>query len=89
YPIGEGDDGGDDDGDSSRDDVADKDKDMEEEEEDEEEEEEHIASVDSTAVIPIVELVSSPDGTKHFSPPPFIDITTTRARISVQLQASV
>ncbi|GKG64886.1 hypothetical protein Tco_0665760, partial [Tanacetum coccineum] len=33
-----------------------------EEEEEEEEEEEHIASADSTAVIPIVELVSSPEG---------------------------
>nr|GFA39751.1 reverse transcriptase domain-containing protein [Tanacetum cinerariifolium] len=91
YPIGEGDDGGDDDGDSSRDDAADKDEDMEEEEEDKEEarEEEHIASADSTAVIPIVELVSSPKGTKHVLPPPSIDITTTEARISVWLQASV
>nr|GFC58374.1 hypothetical protein [Tanacetum cinerariifolium] len=91
YPIGEGDDGGDDDGDSSRDDVADEDEDMEEEEEDEEEEEEekHIASTDSTAVIPVVELVSSPDGTKPVLPLPSIDITTTGARISVRLQASV
>nr|GFD23205.1 hypothetical protein [Tanacetum cinerariifolium] len=67
YPIGERDDGGDDDDDSSRDDAADEDEDMEEEEEDEEEkeeEEEHIASADSTAVIPVVELVSSPKGTK-------------------------
>nr|GFA22436.1 hypothetical protein [Tanacetum cinerariifolium] len=91
YPMGEGDDGGDDDGDSSRDDAADEDEDMEEEEEDEEEEEEeeHIASVDSTAVIPVVELVSSPEGTKPVLRPPFIDITTTRARISVRLQAFV
>nr|GFA23770.1 hypothetical protein [Tanacetum cinerariifolium] len=86
YPMGEGDDGGDDDNDSSRDDAADEDEDMEEEEE---EEEEHIASVDSTVVIPIVELVSSPEGTKPVLPPPSIDITTTRARISVRLQASV
>nr|GFB41563.1 hypothetical protein [Tanacetum cinerariifolium] len=88
YPMGEGDDGGDDDGDSFRDDAADKDEDMEEEEEDEEEkeeEEEHIASADSTAVIPVVELVSSPEGTKPVLPPPSIDITTTGARISVQL----
>nr|GFB10421.1 hypothetical protein [Tanacetum cinerariifolium] len=90
YPIGEGDDGGDDDGDSSRDDAADEDEDIEEEEEDgEEEEEEHIASVDSTAVIPVVELVSSSEGTKPVLPPPSIDITTTGARIYVQLQASV
>ncbi|GJT06973.1 hypothetical protein Tco_0841435, partial [Tanacetum coccineum] len=64
YPIGEGDDGGDDDGDSSGDDTDDEDEDMEKDDEDEEEEEEkHIALADSTAVIPIVELVSSPEGT--------------------------
>nr|GFC54934.1 hypothetical protein [Tanacetum cinerariifolium] len=92
YPIGKGDDGRDDDGDSSRDDATDEDEDIEEEEEDEEEEqqeEEHIASADSIAVIPVVELVSSPEGTKPVLPPPSIDITTTRARISVQLQVSV
>nr|GFB06158.1 hypothetical protein [Tanacetum cinerariifolium] len=91
YPRGEGDDGGDDDGNSSGDDVADEDEDMEEEEDDEveEEEEEHIASADSTAVIPIVELVFSPEGTKPVLPPPFIDITTTGARILVRLQESV
>ncbi|GJT29613.1 hypothetical protein Tco_0909888 [Tanacetum coccineum] len=93
YPMGGGDDGGDDDGDSSGDDADDEDEDMEKEEEDEEEEdeeeeeEEHIASADSTAVIPIVELVSSPEGTEPIIPPP--DITTTGARISVRLQASV
>ncbi|GKA07840.1 ribonuclease H-like domain-containing protein [Tanacetum coccineum] len=54
--------------------------------EEEEEEEKHIASADSTAVIPIVELVSSPEGTEPIIPPP--DITTTGARISVRLQAS-
>ncbi|GKD91247.1 hypothetical protein Tco_1366754 [Tanacetum coccineum] len=80
YPMGGGDDGGDDDGDSSGDDADDED-------EEEEEEEKHIASADSTAVIPIVELVSSPEGTKPIIPPP--DITTTGARISVRLQASV
>ncbi|GKE26002.1 hypothetical protein Tco_1441386, partial [Tanacetum coccineum] len=57
------------------------------EEQDEEEEEKHIALADSTAVIPIVELVSSPEGTEPIIPPP--DITTTGARISVRLQASV
>nr|GFB74184.1 hypothetical protein [Tanacetum cinerariifolium] len=92
YPMDEGDDGGDDDGDSSGDDAADEDEDMEEEEEDEEEEEEeeeeHIVSADSTAVIPVVELVSSPEGTKPVLTPPSIDITTTGARILVRLQAS-
>ncbi|GKB64570.1 reverse transcriptase domain-containing protein [Tanacetum coccineum] len=89
YPMGGGDDGGDDDGDSSGDDADDEDEDMEKDDEDEEEEEEekHIASADSTAVIPIVELVSSPEGTEPIIPPP--DITTTGARISVRLQASV
>nr|GEX82077.1 hypothetical protein [Tanacetum cinerariifolium] len=90
YPIGKGDDGGDDDNDSSTDDAADEDEDMEEEEKDEEEEEEeHIASADSTAVIHVVKLVSSPEGTKPVLPPPSIDITTTGARILVWLQASV
>nr|GEY84170.1 hypothetical protein [Tanacetum cinerariifolium] len=72
YPMGEGDDEGDDDGDSFGDDVADEDEDMEEEEEDEEEEdeEEHVASADSTAIIPVVELVSSPEGTKPSERPP-------------------
>ncbi|GKE14019.1 hypothetical protein Tco_1421596, partial [Tanacetum coccineum] len=65
-------------------------EDMKEEEEDEEEEEEeHIASTDSTAVIPVVELVSSPAEIEPVLPPPSIDITTTRARITVRLQASV
>ncbi|GKG63653.1 hypothetical protein Tco_0643201, partial [Tanacetum coccineum] len=70
YPMGEGDDGGDDDGDSYGDDADDDDED-----EEEEEEEEHIALADSTAIIPIVELVSSPEGTEPIIPPP--DITTT------------
>nr|GFA61529.1 hypothetical protein [Tanacetum cinerariifolium] len=65
------------------------DEDMEEEEEDEEGEKEHIASSDSTAVIPVVELISSPEGTKPVLPPPFIDITTTGARILVRIQASI
>nr|GFC35948.1 hypothetical protein [Tanacetum cinerariifolium] len=86
-----GDDGGDNDDDSSGDDATDEDEDMEDEEEDEEEEEEeeHVASADSTAVTPIVELVFSPEGTKPVLPPPSIDITTTGARILVRLQASV
>ncbi|GJS66622.1 reverse transcriptase domain-containing protein [Tanacetum coccineum] len=60
----------DEDGDMEKDD-DDEDEDMEKDDEDEEEEEEekHIASADSTAVIPIVELVSSPEGTKPIIPP--------------------
>ncbi|GJR96027.1 hypothetical protein Tco_0268201 [Tanacetum coccineum] len=65
YPMGRGDDGGDDDGDSSRDDADEKD-------EEEEEEEKHIASADSTVVIPIVELVSSPEGTEPIIPSPLL-----------------
>nr|GFC53418.1 hypothetical protein [Tanacetum cinerariifolium] len=68
--MGGGDDGGDDNGDSSGDDVADEDMEEEEEDEEEEGEEEHIASADSTAVIPVVELVSSPEGTKPVLPVP-------------------
>nr|GEX39714.1 putative reverse transcriptase domain-containing protein [Tanacetum cinerariifolium] len=84
YPMGKEDDRGDDDGDSFRDDAADEDEDIEEEEE---EEEEHIASADSTAVIPVVELVSSPEGTKPVLPLPSIDITTTGAKISALTDA--
>ncbi|GKG60373.1 hypothetical protein Tco_0611974, partial [Tanacetum coccineum] len=64
----------DDDGDSSGDDADDEDEDMEkdDEDEDEEEEEKHIASADSTVVIPIVELVSSPEGTEPIIPSPLL-----------------
>nr|GEV70630.1 reverse transcriptase domain-containing protein [Tanacetum cinerariifolium] len=59
YPMHGGDDGDDDDdGDSSGDDADDEDKD------EEEEEEEHLASTDSTIVIPTDELVSPPEGTE-------------------------
>nr|GFA41030.1 hypothetical protein [Tanacetum cinerariifolium] len=86
YPMGEGDDGGDHDGDSSRDDAADEDEDMEEEEEDkEEEEEEHVASADSTAVIPVVELVSSPERTKPDFHALLEDAQDGRSRISQQV----
>nr|GEX25639.1 putative reverse transcriptase domain-containing protein [Tanacetum cinerariifolium] len=78
----EGDDGDDDDGDSSRDDADDDDK-------DEDEKEEHLAPTNSTIVIPNVELVSSPEGTKPVIPPPSIDTTATRARITVRLQAAI
>ncbi|GJR64803.1 hypothetical protein Tco_0010868 [Tanacetum coccineum] len=85
YPMDGGDDGDDDDGDSSGDDVNDEDED----EEDEEEEEEHLAPADSAIVVPIVELVSPPEGTELVIPPPSTDITTTGARIIVRLQASI
>ncbi|GJQ93552.1 hypothetical protein Tco_0004691 [Tanacetum coccineum] len=87
YPIDEGEDGDDDDDDSHRDDADDKDED--EEDEDEEEEEEHLAPADSAVVIPTVELASLPKGTEPVTPPPSTDITTTGARITVRLQASI
>ncbi|GKG05108.1 hypothetical protein Tco_0315495, partial [Tanacetum coccineum] len=76
YPMDGGDDGDDDDIDSSRDDADDEDED-----EEDEEEEEHLALVDSTIVVPIVEPVSPPGGTKPVIPLPSTDISTTRARI--------
>ncbi|GJY36984.1 hypothetical protein Tco_0422362 [Tanacetum coccineum] len=79
YPMDGGDD---DDGDSSRDDADDEDG-------DEEEEEEHPAPADSAVVIPTVELVSPPEGTEPVIPPPSTDISTTGARITVRLQASI
>ncbi|GKA74032.1 hypothetical protein Tco_0780334 [Tanacetum coccineum] len=79
YPMEWGDDGDDDDGDSSGDDADDED----------EEEEEHLALADSSVVVPTVELVSLPEGTKPITPPPSTDITTTGARITVRLQASI
>ncbi|GJZ08830.1 hypothetical protein Tco_0543113, partial [Tanacetum coccineum] len=56
YSMDGGDDGDDDDGDLSRDDTNDEDED--EDEEDEKEEEEHLASADSTVVVPIDEPTS-------------------------------
>ncbi|GJS94464.1 hypothetical protein Tco_0801432 [Tanacetum coccineum] len=67
----------------------DEDKEDEDEEDEEEEEEEHSASVDSVVVVPIVELVSPPEGTEPVIPLPSTDITTTGARITVRLQASI
>nr|GFB63763.1 hypothetical protein [Tanacetum cinerariifolium] len=78
YPMDGGDD---DDGDSSGDDT--------DEEDEEEEEEEHLASTDSAVVIPTDELVSPPEGTGPVIPPPSIDTTTTGAKITVRLQASI
>nr|GEY99169.1 hypothetical protein [Tanacetum cinerariifolium] len=45
--------------------------------EDEEEEDEHLASVDTTIVVPTIEPVSSPGETEPVIPPPSIDITIT------------
>ncbi|GKA94588.1 hypothetical protein Tco_0816626 [Tanacetum coccineum] len=90
YPMDGGEDGDDDDGDSHGDDADDEDEDEEDEdEEDEEEEEEHLALADSAVVVPTVELASPPEGTKPVTPPPSTDITTTGARITVRLQASI
>ncbi|GJY73332.1 hypothetical protein Tco_0477763 [Tanacetum coccineum] len=85
-----GEDGDDDDDDSSGDDADDEDEDEEDEDkENEEEEEEHIALADSAIVVPTVELVSPLEGTEPVIPPPSTDITTTRSRITVWLQASI
>ncbi|GKE71785.1 hypothetical protein Tco_1529857, partial [Tanacetum coccineum] len=86
YPINEGDDGDDDDDDSSGDDADDKDEDEEDKEDDGEE---HLAPADSAIIVPTVELVSLPEGTEPVIPPPSTDITTTGARITVRLQASI
>nr|GEV35136.1 reverse transcriptase domain-containing protein [Tanacetum cinerariifolium] len=56
---------------------------------DDEEEEEHFALADSAIVIPAVELVSLPERTEPIIPPPSTDTTTTRARITVRLQAAI
>ncbi|GJU13010.1 hypothetical protein Tco_1135406 [Tanacetum coccineum] len=86
YPIDGGEDGDEDDGDSFEDDADDEDED---EDDEDKEEEEHLAPVDSAIVVPTVELVSPPEGTKPVIPPPSTDITTTGARITVRLQASI
>ncbi|GJT62713.1 hypothetical protein Tco_1006246 [Tanacetum coccineum] len=72
-----------------RDDADDEDKDEEDEDKEEEEEEEHLAPVDSAVVVPTVELISPPEGIEPVIPPPSTDITTTRAWITVRLQASI
>ncbi|GJX51582.1 hypothetical protein Tco_0278427 [Tanacetum coccineum] len=93
YPMDGGEDGDDDDGDSPGDDADDEDEDEEDEdeedEEEEEEEDENLAPADSAVVVPTIELVSPPEGTKPVTPPPSTDITTTGARITVRLQASI
>ncbi|GKF01625.1 hypothetical protein Tco_0028548, partial [Tanacetum coccineum] len=85
YPMDRGDDGDDDDGNSYGDDADDEDED----EEDEEEEEEHPALADSAVVVSTVEPVSPPEGTEPVIPPPSTDISTTGARITIRLQASI
>ncbi|GJZ07862.1 putative reverse transcriptase domain-containing protein [Tanacetum coccineum] len=87
YPMDGGDDGDDDDGDSSRDDVDDEEED--EEDEEEEDEEEHPAPADFAVIIPTVKPDSPPKGTEPIMPPPSTDISTTGARITVRLQASI
>nr|GEY22087.1 hypothetical protein [Tanacetum cinerariifolium] len=82
YPMDVGDDGDDDNGDSSRDDADDED-------EDEEEKEEHLASADAAVIVHTVEPISPHEGTKPVIPPPSTEITTTRARITIRLQASI
>nr|GEV29362.1 hypothetical protein [Tanacetum cinerariifolium] len=77
--------GDDDDDDSSEDDADDDDDDKDEE--DKEEEEEHLALADSANVVPTFEPVSSPEGKEPITPLPSTDTTTTRARITVRLQA--
>ncbi|GJU56449.1 hypothetical protein Tco_1230163 [Tanacetum coccineum] len=75
YPMDGGDDGDDNDGDSSGDDADDED--------------EHLALTDSAIVVPTVEPISPPEGTEPVIPLPSTDISTTRARIIVRLQASI
>ncbi|GKE79330.1 hypothetical protein Tco_1545450, partial [Tanacetum coccineum] len=91
YPMDEGEDGDDDDGDSFGDDADEEDEDEgdEDNKDEEEEEEEHLALADSAIVVPIVELVSPPEGIEPVTSPPSTDITTTGARITVRLQASI
>ncbi|GKG00145.1 hypothetical protein Tco_0301835, partial [Tanacetum coccineum] len=72
--------------DSSRDDADDEDED---EEDEEEEEEEHPAPADSAVVIPTVEPDSPPEGREPIMPPPSTYISTTGARITIRLQASI
>ncbi|GJS13045.1 hypothetical protein Tco_0407517 [Tanacetum coccineum] len=57
--------------------------------EDDEEKEEHLAPTDSAVVVPTIQLVSPPEGTEPVIPPPSTHITTTGARITVRLQASI
>ncbi|GJR82039.1 hypothetical protein Tco_0152824 [Tanacetum coccineum] len=90
YPMDGGEDGDDDDGHSSGDDADDENEDEEDEDnKEEEEDEDYLAMADSAVIVPTVELVSPTEGTKPVIPPPSTDITTTGARITVRLQASI
>ncbi|GKC47265.1 hypothetical protein Tco_1064987, partial [Tanacetum coccineum] len=89
YLIDGGEDRDDDDGDSPGDDADDEDKDEEDEDKEDEEEEEHLALADSAVVVPTVEIISPPERIKPVTPPPSTNITTTGARITVRLQASI
>ncbi|GKC53909.1 hypothetical protein Tco_1076654 [Tanacetum coccineum] len=86
YPMDGGEDGDDDDGNSPGDDTDDEE---DEDKEDEEEEEEHLAPADSVVVVPTVEHVSPPERIELVIPPPSTEISTTGARITVRLQASI
>ncbi|GJR89921.1 hypothetical protein Tco_0213932 [Tanacetum coccineum] len=59
------------------------------EDEREDEARRHLAPADSAIVIPTVEPVSPPKETDPVIPPPSTDITTTGARITIKLQASI
>ncbi|GKF86177.1 hypothetical protein Tco_0254004, partial [Tanacetum coccineum] len=65
------------------------DEDEDEGDEDDEDEEEHLAPTDSAVIVPTFELVSLPEGTDPNIPPPSTDITTTGARITIRLRASI
>ncbi|GJS58890.1 hypothetical protein Tco_0653674 [Tanacetum coccineum] len=56
--------------DPEEDDADDEDGDKGDEDNEDDEEEEHLAPTDSAVVVPTVELVSSPEGTKPVIPPP-------------------
>ncbi|GJR88874.1 hypothetical protein Tco_0212885 [Tanacetum coccineum] len=84
YPMDGGDDRDDYDSDSSGDDANDEDED-----EEDEEEEEHPAPAYSVVVVSTIEPVSPPGGTEPIIPPPSTDISTTGARITIRLQASI
>ncbi|GKF11862.1 hypothetical protein Tco_0049788, partial [Tanacetum coccineum] len=86
YPMDGGNDGDDDDGNSSGDNADDEDED---EEDEQEEKEEHLAPSDSVVVVPIVELVSPPEGTYPVIPPSYTGISTIGARITIRRQASI
>nr|GFB71951.1 hypothetical protein [Tanacetum cinerariifolium] len=86
YPM----DGGDDGDDNDEDDSSGYDANIEDEDDkEEEEEEEHLAPADSIVVIPIDELVSSPEETEPTIPPPSTDTTTIGARITIRPQTSI